>query len=88
MEPAVPFNGWKQRAAPSISLRSPTALQIKWTPQRRGPESITVGQRATVDPGACRIEGRAESLDDDGALLRTEHGCLERPTLNTESPKA
>jgi BirA family biotin operon repressor/biotin-[acetyl-CoA-carboxylase] ligase len=40
---------------------------------------ITVGQRVTVDLGARRIEGSAESLDDDGALLlRTEHGRLER----------
>ena len=40
---------------------------------------ITVGQRVTVDLGVRKIEGRAESLDDDGALLlRTEHGRLER----------
>ena len=40
---------------------------------------ITVGQRVTVDLGVRQIEGRAESLDDDGALLlRTEHGRLER----------
>jgi biotin-(acetyl-CoA carboxylase) ligase len=33
----------------------------------------------TVHIGDRRIRGRAESLDDDGALvLRTEHGRLER----------
>jgi biotin-(acetyl-CoA carboxylase) ligase len=33
----------------------------------------------TVLIGGRKIRGRAESLDDDGALLiRTEHGHLER----------
>jgi len=39
----------------------------------------TLGQRLVIVVGDRRIGGRAESLDDDGALmLRTEHGHLER----------
>lgn len=39
----------------------------------------TLGHRVTIDMGARLLQGRAESLDDDGALLlRTEHGHLER----------
>jgi BirA family biotin operon repressor/biotin-[acetyl-CoA-carboxylase] ligase len=39
----------------------------------------TIGRDVTLQMGERRIRGRAESLDDDGALLlRTEHGHLER----------
>jgi BirA family biotin operon repressor/biotin-[acetyl-CoA-carboxylase] ligase len=39
----------------------------------------TIGKNVTVQMGDRKICGRAESLDDDGALLvRTEHGHLER----------
>lgn len=39
----------------------------------------TMGHPVTIQMGERRIHGRAESLDDDGALLlRTEHGTLER----------
>ena len=39
----------------------------------------TIGRDVTIQIGERRIRGRAESLDDDGALLlRTEHGHLER----------
>ena len=39
----------------------------------------TIGQQVTVGIGERRLRGRAEALDDDGALLlRTEHGRLER----------
>ncbi len=39
----------------------------------------TLGREVTVQMGHRTIQGRAESLDDDGALLvRTEHGLLER----------
>ncbi len=39
----------------------------------------TLGQNVAVLIGDRRVRGRAESLDDDGALLvRTEHGRLER----------
>jgi BirA family transcriptional regulator, biotin operon repressor / biotin---[acetyl-CoA-carboxylase] ligase len=39
----------------------------------------TIGQQVTISIGERKIRGRAESLDDDGALLvRTEHGRLER----------
>jgi BirA family biotin operon repressor/biotin-[acetyl-CoA-carboxylase] ligase len=39
----------------------------------------TIGEPVTIQVGERRIHGRAESLDDDGALLlRTEHGRLER----------
>jgi BirA family biotin operon repressor/biotin-[acetyl-CoA-carboxylase] ligase len=41
----------------------------------------TIGREVTIQIGERRIRGRAESLDDDGALLvRTEHGHLERIT--------
>jgi BirA family biotin operon repressor/biotin-[acetyl-CoA-carboxylase] ligase len=39
----------------------------------------TIGKNVTVQISERKIRGRAESLDDDGALLlRTEHGRLER----------
>ena len=39
----------------------------------------TIGRHVVIETGGRRIRGRAESLDDDGALLlRTEHGHLER----------
>jgi len=39
----------------------------------------TIGHLVTIQVGDRKINGRAESLDDDGALLlRTEHGTLER----------
>ena len=41
----------------------------------------TLGHSVTIQLGERRIRGRAESLDEDGALrLRTEHGQLERIT--------
>jgi len=41
----------------------------------------TIGRDVTIRTGERRLRGRAESLDDDGALLlRTEHGHLERVT--------
>jgi BirA family biotin operon repressor/biotin-[acetyl-CoA-carboxylase] ligase len=41
----------------------------------------TLGKNVIVQIGGRKIRGRAESLDDDGALiLRTEHGRLERIT--------
>ena len=40
---------------------------------------ITIGRNVTVLMGDRKMRGRAEALDDDGALLvRTEHGHLER----------
>jgi BirA family biotin operon repressor/biotin-[acetyl-CoA-carboxylase] ligase len=40
---------------------------------------VTIGKNVTVHVGDRQFRGRAESLDDDGALLvRTEHGHLER----------
>jgi BirA family biotin operon repressor/biotin-[acetyl-CoA-carboxylase] ligase len=42
---------------------------------------VTIGKNVNVQIGDRKIRGRAESLDDDGALLlRTEHGHLERIT--------
>jgi BirA family transcriptional regulator, biotin operon repressor / biotin---[acetyl-CoA-carboxylase] ligase len=39
----------------------------------------TIGHTVAIQTGSRRIQGRAESLDEDGALLlRTEHGHLER----------
>ena len=44
-------------------------------------QCATIGNDVTIQIGGRRIRGRAESLDDDGALLvRTEHGRLERIT--------
>jgi len=41
----------------------------------------TIGKNVAVQTGDRKIRGRAESLDEDGALLvRTEHGHLERIT--------
>lgn len=41
----------------------------------------TIGKGVTVQIGDRKIRGRAESLDDEGALiLRTEHGQLQRIT--------
>jgi BirA family biotin operon repressor/biotin-[acetyl-CoA-carboxylase] ligase len=42
---------------------------------------VTIGRNVTVHVGDRNFQGRAESLDEDGALLiRTEHGHLERVT--------
>ena len=39
----------------------------------------TIGKDVSVQMGVQQVRGRAEALDDDGALLvRTEHGHLER----------
>ena len=39
----------------------------------------TLGQRVSIHIGERKLEGRAESLDADGALLlRRDHGHLER----------
>lgn len=39
---------------------------------------MTIGKEVTVQIGSRKVRGRAESLDDAGALLlRTEHGRLE-----------
>ena len=41
----------------------------------------TIGHSVSIQVGERRIHGRAESLDDDGALLlRTQYGQLERIT--------
>jgi len=40
---------------------------------------VTLGRRVTLHVGDRMVAGRAEALDDEGALLlRTEHGRLER----------
>ena len=42
-------------------------------------QCATLGRNVTVHMGERRIQGRAESLDDDGTLLvRTQYGRLER----------
>jgi len=39
----------------------------------------TLGRQVTIRIGEREVRGRAEALDEDGALLlRTEHGHLER----------
>ena len=50
------------------------ALADEWQEHCR-----TIGGEVTIRIGERALRGRAESLDDDGALLlRTEHGHLER----------
>lgn len=42
-------------------------------------QCTTIGQRVSINIGDRIIQGHAEALDDDGALLvRTQHGRLER----------
>jgi BirA family biotin operon repressor/biotin-[acetyl-CoA-carboxylase] ligase len=42
-------------------------------------QCVTLASNVTIHVGDRTIQGRAESLDDDGALLvRTQHGRLER----------
>jgi len=42
-------------------------------------QCVTLGKAVSIQVGTRLVRGRAESLDDDGALLlRTEHGRLER----------
>src|SRR5262249_17986175 len=39
----------------------------------------TIGRRVCIQVGSRMLQGLAEALDEDGALLlRTEHGHLER----------
>lgn len=50
------------------------AVADEWSAQ-----CTTLGRHLAVSAGPRRIVGRAEALDDEGALLvRTEHGLLER----------
>jgi len=51
-----------------------TALAGEWADQ-----CVTLGKTVRIQIGDRVVQGRAESLDEDGALLvRTEHGRLER----------
>lgn len=51
-----------------------TPLVVEWSAL-----CSTLGRHVSVLTGSRRIAGRAESLDDEGALLvRTEHGRLEQ----------
>jgi len=44
-------------------------------------QCTTLGRNVAIHVGERTVQGRAESLDDDGALLvRTQHGRLERIT--------
>ena len=44
-----------------------------------GRHCSTLGRRVTIQIGDRNLQGQAEALDDDGALLlRTQHGRLER----------
>jgi BirA family biotin operon repressor/biotin-[acetyl-CoA-carboxylase] ligase len=52
------------------------AIAEEWSAQ-----CSTLGRNVTVHSGRRRISGKAETLDEEGALLvRTEHGHLERVT--------
>jgi BirA family biotin operon repressor/biotin-[acetyl-CoA-carboxylase] ligase len=53
-----------------------TGVAEEWESQ-----CLTLGRRVSITLGGHRIEGLAESLDDEGALMvRTSHGQLERVT--------
>ena len=57
-----------------IGRRQFGKLSDEWESQ-----CVTLGRRVSIRVGDRAIHGRAESLDEDGALLlRTEHGRLER----------
>jgi BirA family biotin operon repressor/biotin-[acetyl-CoA-carboxylase] ligase len=44
-----------------------------------GSRCSTLGKQVTITMGTRRVRGRAEALDENGALLlRTEHGRIER----------
>ncbi len=44
-----------------------------------GQQCTTLGQHVRIETGGRVLQGRAEALDEDGALLlRTDHGHLER----------
>ena len=44
-----------------------------------GSRCSTLGKQVTINMGTRRVRGRAEALDENGALLlRTEHGRIER----------
>ena len=59
-----------------ISAGKFTAVADEWEAR-----CATIGKDVTIQIGGRKIHGRAESLDDDGALLvRTEHGHMERIT--------
>ena len=61
--------------ARACSARFPE-LADEWEAQ-----CVTLGRNVTIHIGDRTVVGRAESLDDDGALLvRTQHGRLERIT--------
>lgn len=57
-----------------IRERKFTRLADEWEER-----CVTLGRRVAIHVGPHVLHGRAESLDEDGALLlRTEHGRLER----------
>jgi BirA family transcriptional regulator, biotin operon repressor / biotin---[acetyl-CoA-carboxylase] ligase len=59
-----------------VSARKFAGIADEWEKQ-----CTTIGKDVTVQIGDRKIRGRAESLDDAGALLlRTEHGRLETIT--------
>jgi BirA family biotin operon repressor/biotin-[acetyl-CoA-carboxylase] ligase len=59
-----------------VNPRQFPALADEWEAQ-----CITLGNQVTVQVGGRRVQGRAESLNDDGTLLvRTQHGRLEHIT--------
>ena len=50
------------------------AVSMEWAKN-----CATLGQQVQIDAGARQLSGRAEALDETGALLlRTDHGRLER----------
>jgi BirA family biotin operon repressor/biotin-[acetyl-CoA-carboxylase] ligase len=55
------------------------ASQFEFVADEWQEHCATLGRRVTIHAGPRVLQGNAESLDDDGALLlRTEHGRLER----------
>lgn len=74
---------------PELAARLLTELEAAYAALRGGgfealadaweEACVTLGRQVVVDLGTRRLEGRAEALDPEGALLvRTEHGHLER----------
>ena len=57
-----------------VNMMEFAALADEWEAQ-----CVTLGRNVTIRMGDRVLQGRAESLDEDGALqLRTQHGRLER----------
>ena len=67
------------RVTERTEVRDETERQMRNLSDEWEAKCTTLGRRVSIRMGPRVIAGRAESLDEDGALLlRTEHGHLER----------